>query len=125
MSQPKQIKKQPQKPKLKKLELSEDDLRKVRLAKARDASHKLEISDEWLTISEFGVYYGYDGVRAILRNEITLDKVRILITGAKKLEARLLYNQAKNNFYAFRATNTKKPTDQFNKDTKSLREKGE
>lgn len=67
----------------KRLELTTDELAKISQRKRRD--EKIKVSPEELFIAEFGYYYGWNGMLAILNNEITMDDANILLTGARKV----------------------------------------
>lgn len=43
------------------------------------------VTSEIYLIAEFGYYYGWEGVRAIRNNEITLKEVFVLLEGARKV----------------------------------------
>ena len=43
------------------------------------------VTSEIYLIAEFGFYYGWEGVRAIRNNEITLKEVFVLLEGARKV----------------------------------------
>lgn len=43
------------------------------------------VDPEWMIIAEFGGYFGYDGIRAIMNNEIDLDVVEVLVESKRKI----------------------------------------
>lgn len=67
--------------------MSESD-RKKSLANAKKRNAQVayhSISPEMYITAEFGYYFGYDGIRAIKNNEITLDEVHVLLASARKV----------------------------------------
>lgn len=55
-------------------------------AKRRNQEIKYHnVTPEMYAIAEFGYYFGYEGIRAIKNNEISLDEVYVLLAGAQKV----------------------------------------
>lgn len=54
----------------------------------------VSVSPEIYLTAEFGYYFGWAGVMAILNNEITLDKAFVLLEGARKVWYNKLIEQA-------------------------------
>lgn len=108
---------QPQKP-LKKLVLSAEDLAKIR--KRREREDAVKVDDNWMFIGEFGYYYGFEGVRAVINNEIDFDTAQLLLQASRKVWAGKVYDLGRVGFIGSTAANAKKPTDVFNKNTKDL-----
>lgn len=105
-------------PQSRKLELSQDELNKVAVARAKNEATKVD--ENWLFIAEFGFYFGWDGVRAILNNEITMDVANILLTGARKVWSGHLYDHATASFIGSISSQTKKPSQTFKKATRDM-----
>ena len=66
-----------------------------------------KVTSEIYLISEFGFYFGWDGIRAIRSNEITMREVFVLLEGARKVwyaknleinNMRRIANEAANPF---------------------------
>lgn len=56
-----------------------------RVAKRENSTEALVTPEIYIT-SEFGYYYGWEGVRAIRENQITLKEAFALLEGARKVE---------------------------------------
>ena len=97
--------------------LSEEDKGKaLKRNRQRRVSKSLqEINPEIYLVAEFGYYFGYDGIRAIKNNEITLDEVRALIIGARKVWYSRVVDSATGSLAATGAVNSKKPAETFGK----------
>lgn len=66
-------------------DLTEEE--KAKLGQARQDSGSAEVSTEMMMLAEFGIHFGFDGIRAIVNNEITdLSMVNELILAARKLK---------------------------------------
>lgn len=66
-------------------DLTEEE--KAKLASVRQASGSVEISVEMMQLAEFGIHFGYEGIRAIVNNEIKdIGMVNELILAARKLK---------------------------------------
>lgn len=102
----------------KRLELSEEDKEKVSRLKIAKSGTNVEL--EWLLTAEFGYYYGYAAIEAILENKITMDQVAKLLAGARKLQSKATYNMAHATFIGSGAVNSKNPSAAFKKLTKDL-----
>lgn len=68
----------------KELELTQEEWEKVRQAKAKYESRH-NIDKYWFFIAQFGYYYGWGGVEAILDNKITMEEAQVLLEGANKV----------------------------------------
>lgn len=66
----------------KQLPFSPEEKAKVQANKERREA--TAVDKEWMFIAEFGRYFGYDGVKAILNNEIDLGTATMLLNGARK-----------------------------------------
>lgn len=67
----------------KRLELTPDELAKVQRARAN--TEPVKVAPEELFIAEFGYYYGWGGVDAILNNKIDMETASGLLRGAQKV----------------------------------------
>lgn len=67
------------------LELTEEQLEKIAQRKSRDESAK--VSPEWRLVSEFGTYYGWSGIEAVMNNDIDIYTFNNLLSGARKMWA--------------------------------------
>lgn len=105
-------------PPSRKLELSQDELDKVAKSRARNESTKVD--ENWLFIAEFGYYYGWDGVQAILENEIGMDVANILLAGARKVWNGHLYDHATASLIGAASARSKKPNQTFKKATRDI-----
>lgn len=56
---------------------------KKRMEKRENEENR--VTSEIYLMSEFGYYYGWEGIQAIRNNEITLDEVFVLLEGARKV----------------------------------------
>ena len=72
-------------------------------------------------MAEFGNYFGYEGIRAILNNEITLSQAEQLIQGSRKLWAGRVADHAEAAFAGAASAQSKKPAVTFRKMLKSFR----
>lgn len=106
-------------PQPKRLEISPEDMEKVIRARERNES-KVKVNEEWLFISEFGTYYGWEGVLAIMNNEISLEVAEMLLLGARKVWDGKVYDHATASFIGSVASQQKKPSTLFKKMTKDL-----
>jgi hypothetical protein len=100
------------------LQISPEDLAKIQERKAND--EKLKVDPEWLALAEFGYYYGWDAIQAVLSNEIDGETLVMLLQGARKLEARRFYDNAKASFIGGASANSKKPSQTFTKAVKGI-----
>lgn len=107
-----------QKQNLKYLELSPEDLAKVNRNRAKRES--IQIDEEQLLIAEFGKHYGYEGIRAILNNEIDSDTVVWLLLAGRKLDHMTQFKRAQAAFIGATASKAKKPSNAFKKATEKL-----
>jgi hypothetical protein len=46
------------------------------------------ITEEWLDIAEFGFYFGWQAVNDVMNDKITIDVMKMLLIGAKKVHSR-------------------------------------
>lgn len=100
------------------LEISEEDRLKVAKLKSSKEATKVEV--EWLITAEFGYYFGYAGIEAIMNNDISLEIVGKLLAGAHKIDSRKTYDNAFAMFVGGLAANSKNAQASFKKLTKDL-----
>lgn len=105
-------------PKSHRLELSQDELKKVAAARAKREPTKVD--ENWLFIAEFGFYYGWGGIQAILNNEITMNVANTLLTGARKVWSGQLYDHTTAAFIGSSSAQSKKPSQAFKKATRDI-----
>ena len=106
--QPQQAKAQ-----FKRLEIPAEDLERVR--RARERAEGAKIDDEWRIVSEFGYYYGYAGIRAILDDEIDIDTVNYLLIGARKTWYSQVIDNGVANHVAVASVKQKNPASAMRK----------
>ena len=93
-----------------------------RKRRASDLNIGFEVTEEQLQIAEFGKHYGWDGVMAVLNNEIDTPTFQWLLAAARREHIRELYEQANITFYANLAVKTDTPTKYFEKFTKQYKD---
>lgn len=86
----------------------------------RKRESKSSLDENQLFIVEFGRYYGWGGVKAILADEITLKTAQWLLDGARRMENKDIYNLSLGSYIGTGAINSKNPSQQFQKFTKDL-----
>lgn len=74
---------QPQQAQPKRLELTPQELERVLRRKRQ--SEPIKVSPEELMVAEFGYYFGWEAMVAILNNEISLEDAGVLLAGARKV----------------------------------------
>jgi hypothetical protein len=77
------------------------------------------LDEEWVAIAEFGMYFGWDGVQAVLKDEITSAEMEVLLKSARKIVTRDVYKQAESTFIAMISANQKDAVSAFKQNTKS------
>lgn len=87
-------------------ELSKEDLEKIERLRKRTTG--VEVDEFWYFIGEFGYYYGYDGISAILDNKITLDAARTMLQAAIKVRHGIMVEQTSLLYNALIASNSKR-----------------
>lgn len=105
-------------PRPKLLELSPEDLEKVNRNRAKREA--VQIDEEQLFIAEFGMLYGYEGIRAILQNEIDSDTAVWLLLAGRKLEHLAQFRRTQAAFIGAAASKAKKPSSAFKKATEKM-----
>lgn len=91
----------------KSLELTEQQLERIAQRKKRDETSK--VTPEWRLVSEFGTYYGWSGVEAVMNNDIDIYTFNDLLTGARKIWAGKLVELSTVIYTSVGATKSKKP----------------
>jgi hypothetical protein len=97
------------------LKLTAEQIAKASQAKKRAEAGKVELDNEWMFIAEFGYYFGYEGIRAILDNEIDLSTAKYLLDAARKVWFSKAADMAHGSFIAAAAAQSKKPAAAFKK----------
>jgi hypothetical protein len=101
------------------LQLTQEEIKAVSKARSRNESTKVE--QEWLFVAEFGLYFGWQGVEAVMNdNDLTPEKMNKLLAAARKVQAGHLYDQASVTFYGALSAQSKKPGLTFKKLTKDM-----
>lgn len=99
---------------MKQLKLTPEQAEKVAAKKARH--RKATIDPEWYFVAEFGSYFGWQGVMAILKDEIDIDAANLLLLGARKVRYNHLIDDALSTQVAVSSANSGKgATKVFNK----------
>ena len=101
-----------------KLELTQAQLQRIAQRKAQDQATKVD--SEWLAIAEFGMYFGWQAVKAVLNDTITSAEMFMLLEGARKVNKLKLYNETRAVFIGTASANSKKPSQTFKRMTKDL-----
>lgn len=105
------------------VELSPEEQKRV--ARTRRKNTDVEIEPEWMFIAEFGYFYGWGGVQAILNNEIPTDVSVTLLEAARRVFYKQNYHQANGTFAAtVAAFRTKKPAEAFTAAMKGYQKTG-
>lgn len=89
------------------LELTEEQLEKIAERKRRDEASK--VTPEWRLVSEFGTYYGWNGVEAVMNNDIDIYTFNDLLNGARKIWAGKMIELSTIIYTSVGATKSKKP----------------
>jgi len=69
-------------------------IEKTKRRLSRNTNKSSSVSPEVYLYSEFGYYFGWPGIRAMKRNEITLEEAVALIEGCKKVWASKMVDYA-------------------------------
>ena len=99
------------------LNLSPEELEKVTKAREkaegkRDADN---VDPETYLISEFGYYFGFEGIKSLLNNEIDLETAVVLLAGARKVWYAQLSEMGNVQFISAQAAASTKPGQNFQK----------
>ena len=75
--------------------MSDKDKAKVKARQDRlDARRDNFITSEWLSLSELGVYFGWEAIMAVFNDVITIPQMNTLIRGARNIHSGHVYDQA-------------------------------
>jgi hypothetical protein len=85
-------------------ELSKEEKAKV----GKELYTNSNVDPEWMFIAEFGGYFGYSGVEALLQNKITLPEAEVLIDGQRKIWDKRMYDIAEATFASSAASQSGK-----------------
>lgn len=77
------------------LQLKPEDQAKVDLARELHEARSTKISQEFMLVAEFGYYFGFEAIKALLEDYIELEQAQKLIEGARVLEATRTYDMAR------------------------------
>lgn len=101
------------------IQLTPDELEKVNRLRRQQESEKVD--PEWYFIAEFGDFYGWGGVQAILHNEIDIYTAEALLKASRSVEAKKRYQRAEDTFIATASAKAKKPSQVFKQMTNGLK----
>lgn len=79
-----------------------------KLAEQQARKQSSKIDEEWLFVARFGKHYGWQGVKAILDNEISLETAKALLEGGDKVDAARTIDSAVGTQVATASVNAKK-----------------
>lgn len=71
-----------------------DQERVKAIAEKRDQERSKLITREWLGLSELGFYYGWEAVRDVIDDVITLEQANMFVEGARKLHSGHVYDNS-------------------------------
>ena len=94
------------------LKLTPEQAKIVAAKKARH-ENKLKVDPEWFFIAEFGSFYGWEGVKTILNNEVDIDTANMLLLGARKVRAQHIIEDAVASQVAFSSAQSRTPKKTF------------
>jgi hypothetical protein len=99
------------------LQLSPEDLKKITKAreKAEGTRNAIDVDPETYFIAEFGFYFGFEGMMAIINNEIDLELASALLAGAHKVWYANLSDLGYVQFMAAHSAASTKPSENFKK----------
>lgn len=80
-------------------ELSPEDLEKVNRLKG-ETTDSVPVTPEMYFYGQFGYYFGWEGLQALRKGDITLDEANKLLVSVEKVYYKKLYEQSLGNFYA-------------------------
>lgn len=90
------------------------------LRRLEKESSKLKIDNEQLLVAEFGKYYGWGGVSAILNNEIDFDTMAWLLEAGRRIASEYNYNLSYASFIGSISSKSKNPSSTFEQLTKNM-----
>jgi hypothetical protein len=104
------------------LKLKPEDEAKAKARKEAEEEQESRVDQEWFIIAEFGYYYGYAGIEAILNNKIPLSTVIVLVEAARKVWYGKVQDMSHGSLVAHMASRAgKKATSVFSKGMKSFK----
>lgn len=75
--------------------MTPEDLAKVKAREQRQYDDiSTSVSLEWMMLAELGFYFGWEAVKALENDEMTIDKANMLIQGARKVHSGHVYDSA-------------------------------
>lgn len=101
-------------------QLSDSDLEKVKRLKGDTSPVHDGIDDQHMLIAEYGMYFGYPGMKAILDDEIQLDQVIWQILAARKIRSGIMYDISGAVLAATASVNTDNPSKTYKELTKQM-----
>lgn len=104
-------------PKLRRLKLTDEQLERVKAVRARHEGLEIDdgVTPEDYFLAEFGYFFGWDGIKAIHDNEISMPDAELLLKAEKKVWYSRLYDMAHVNLVAFNAAQAENPGEAFKK----------
>lgn len=110
----------PHKPQVKarRLEIRPEDLKRVQ--QARERAESVKVDDEWKMVAEFGYYFGYTGISAILNDDIDLEVAQKLLAGARKVHFSHVVDASIATQVAVASTKSKHPSSVMQKGLKNF-----
>jgi len=108
---------QQNKPERRKLSTSPELQKKLEERAKKRLQSQLEA--EWVAIAEFGLYFGWEAIMAVLSDEISIELMETLLTSARKIDTKHDYKNAESAFLAFISANQKNPAESFKQNTKA------
>lgn len=106
------------------LDLMSSDERKRMLAAYKKRTEKgkdAKVPPELYLTCEFATYFGWEGLKAIRNNEISLEEVYSLLEGMRKVRSTHLVELAKVGVLSVSTTLSKHPKTTYAEGAKSLR----
>lgn len=108
------------------LTLSSEDLAKVTKAREKaEGKRDANVDPETYFIAEFGYYFGFEGIKSILNNEIDLETASALLAGARKVWYGQLSELGNVQFIAAQSAASTKPGQNFHKAMKPFHKSAE
>lgn len=108
----------PQQPR--RLEISKEDLAKVKASREKREGYAGKVDEEWYFIAAFGKHFGWAGIEWIMSEESDIETANMLMAAANKVDYSYMLSNAQTSFIAAGAANSKKPAQAFKKMTKDI-----
>lgn len=102
------------------LELTPEELSRVRSIR-QSSETILKVSEEQMFIAEFGIHFGFEGIRSILRNEIDMETAAWLMVSARKVGYAKMYENSQAAFIGAVSARSKRPGSFFESATKKIK----